>query len=131
MMECQLNENEFLVTNLSQGDLVLVNSETFNCECWGYVQRLTATGAEVRVELEDDHPSMQDAVADTGFDPDNIELYDLVQFKQLAYIRRLQGPDERIRVWIRTVTDEERAARARRRGFTRLEIPELDHGLRR
>lgn len=126
-METQIDESTLFVTDLQNYEYVVVRSDTFDCECGAYVVRLGPHYVEVRLELPDDHPSVQEALAENPhLGSDNIELYDIVAPEQLS------RPDGRpIRFSTRPVSDRERAARAKARGFSRVPFPELDNGLRR
>jgi hypothetical protein len=112
--------------------MVWVKSRTFETECWGYVQSILveARGLMVRLELPEDHPSVQDAMNDGELDYDQVEIIDLVTEAEVEFVRK-QFNDYDLRFWKRSITSAERAERARRRGFARLTMPELDHGLRR
>lgn len=132
-MEIQLDQNTFLCTNVQMGDMLMVHSDNFNVECWGYARSLHETGITCRLELEDSHSAIQDTVAD-GWDPadtDNIEIEDTIPFDRIEYVRYLTRDDAKVRVWKRSITPAERAKRARTRGFERLSLPDLDAGLRR
>jgi len=126
-MERYISENEILCSNVKRGDMVLVHSSTYNSECWAYVHELYEYGLAVQLELPEEHPSVQEAIADSGYDFESIELDDIIPFDKVEYIRRLPScEDIPLKVWKRPLTSSERAERAKRRGFTRLALPELD-----
>jgi hypothetical protein len=136
-MRVAINENAYLVADLKEYEYVFVKpgGSSFG-EVSGVVTRLYAPDlVEIHLHLEDDHPAMQDFIADnededgnptSGVTRDQAEFYDIV-----AISSRERGDGTRIMVGIRRVTNAERAERARRRGFERLSLPELDAGLRR
>lgn len=112
-------------------DMVRVDSPAFGDDLLAYPQTIRGDLVTVRLELEDDHPAMQDVIAD-GFDPDQAEIMDIVH---VANVRTMDGvPLGRTRAWMdeqERLKDEEfrrRLARARERG--RVAMPELDAGLR-
>lgn len=124
-MRLQKNANAYLATDVQLGEYVFVRSDTYG-ECGAYARGLFEYGLCVRVEIDDDHPAMRDAMADyPDLDSDNIELETIVPF---ADVERRDG--SRPRVWEERITERERAARHRRRGVPRPLLPELDHGLR-
>lgn len=124
-MECRINDNEFLCSNVKLGDMVWVNSPQYG-ECWGYVTGLHEHSLAVRVDIPNSHPSMAEVIRETGMDGDQVELIDLVPFDCVEHIRYLTGPDLPLRVWTRPIGSSERAERARRSGHTRLALAELD-----
>lgn len=119
-------------SDIRESEYLFVDSETFG-ECGGYPQDLTAYGDDgpilvrMHLHLEDDHPAVQDALADNpGRDADWCEFIDDVPPSALV-----RGDGSPVRVWTRPYTSAERAERARQRGFTRVALPELDAALRR
>ncbi len=115
-----------LCSDVSQGEMLRVTSDNFRCECWGYAQQLGSYWMQVRLELPDGHPSLQDAMADQpGHSADYYEFMDTVPFASLEH-----SNGRKVRTWYRPLTSAEHAAIARRQGFERLRLPELDAGLR-
>jgi hypothetical protein len=53
----------------------------------GHVHRIEGGCAVVRLELENDHPAMQDAIAD-GHDPDQAEF---ISYVPLTHVRTMDG----------------------------------------
>lgn len=134
MIEQKINGDTFLVTDLRPSEYVIVHSDGFG-DCHGYVQDLFVPHdayrrtplVTVRLDLPDDHPAIQDGLADNPErDADWLEFIDIVPGSQLE---RISG--ERIHFGERAITPRERSARARQRGFSRVAFPELDAGLRR
>jgi hypothetical protein len=125
-MQVQLSSNEYLVADVKQGEYVQVASDNFEYEGGGYVRVMHEYGLTVRLDLPEDHRSMVAAIQDSGLPYDQVELEDVIPFVQVKHL-----PNEHpVRVWRRAVTPQERAARARQAGHTRMALPELDAGLR-
>jgi hypothetical protein len=111
-------------------EYVRVDSPLFG-RAHGYVQAIREDGTiQVRLELEDDHPAMRDAVAD-GFDADQAEFIDIVP----AYaVQTVNGePYERSYAYREAMATHRKAEHTRRLQAARervrsnrLRLPELD-----
>lgn len=124
--ECRINDNEFFCTDVEQGEYMLCKSAMFDFEGGCYARSLSVPGfMSVRLDLPDDHPARIAATEDIG--PKYAEY---MEVEDIVPITDLERPDGRpIRTWTRPLTSSERAERARRNGFTRLSLPELDASL--
>ena len=118
----QIDENTFFATDVEPGEYVLVKSETFNVECGAYAIDLGEGWLNVHLDLPDDHPAIADALGDhPGMSREHLEFYDAIAPEHV------ERPDGRpAKFWTRSITPAERAERARRRGFQRLSLPDLD-----
>lgn len=117
-------------------DLVRVDSATFNvADVLAHPHRLDGDFLVCRLELPEDHPSLIDAVNDTGMEVDQIEIMDYVHVHD---VRDLDGvPFKKTRAWVdeqkrlAQVDFDRRMEAARRRILQRRpSLPELDMSLR-
>lgn len=115
-------------------DMLRVDSPTFGDNLIGHLQEIRGDFLVVRLELEDDHPAMQDAVAD-GFDPEQVEFIESVHVQDarttdgIPYGKTREWQAERDRKDKALADARARDARARIEA-KRLHLPELDNMLR-
>ena len=114
-------------------DYVRVDSPIFGDDLGAYVQTHRGEFVTVRLDLPDDHPAMQDAIAD-GFSADQAEFIDLIHVSHVRTVDGLSYARTRVYMTHLARTREEdykrRLARARAR-LGRPSLPELDIHLAR
>lgn len=125
-LEWQINADTWFCTDIELGEYLRCKSRMFDFEGGCYARALSGEGyMTVRLDLPEDHPVVLAASEDIG--PGYAEHMEIEDIVPILDLERTDGRP--IQTWKRSITSSERAERARRNGFTRLALPDLDAGL--